>query len=650
MKQLSGLIDRVTWGKLLYGVLFCVIIPAYLAFWATRLEFLSLPAVPDAPSVGLVLLGLGITFMVSGITALWVHGGGLPMNAYPPSRFVRQGIYRWMSEPIYIGFVLGCFGVSIALNSPAGLWVVSPVAGLACAALVYGYERPDLVRRFGGQYAPPWLRLPPSDMETPTLQDIVSVVVLVFGPWLILYETVELIGVVPPVLHSTLPFEEGLPVWGFSTIVYMIIYPLVVLAPLVAQQRDHLHDFALGGLIATAIIIPFYLTIPIIAEFREVSADAAFSKLLLWQQQFDRPVTALPAFHIVWLLLAIRLYGQAYPSARFLFWTVGLLIFASCWTTGMHALLDLFAGMAVYAVVSKRNEIWKYVLHGSELVANSWKEWRFGQTRVINHGLYAGLAAAVGFLIVGFISGPSMFWTIAIIGISTLLGAGIWGQILVGSQKLLRPFGYYGGVLGAAVGLAFASLVLSQDVLPIAAALSVAAPWVQAIGRFRCLIQGCCHGAPTFEGNGIHYRHKRSRVLQIAGLGGKPLYPTPVFSMVSNLVVGLLTLRLLLIDAPATFIVGTYLMLNGLARFVEEAYRGEPQTQVFGGLKVYQWTALCSFLVGTAFTMFPSAAVGTQHFGLTPIVWLGSVALGALVTIAMGVDWPESSRRFSRLI
>lgn len=109
-------------------------------------------------------------------------------------------------------------------------------------------------------------------------------------------------------------------------------------------------------------------------------------------------------------------------------------------------------------------------------------------------------------------------------------------------------------------------------------------------------------------------------------------------------------MRLLLIGAPATFIVGCYLMFNGLARFVEEAYRGELQTQVIGGLKIYQWTALISFLAGSIFTMFPSAPVGLDSFGTTPFVWIGSLLMGAFVTIAMGVDWPESNRRFSRLI
>ena len=311
----------------------------------------------------------------------------------------------------------------------------------------------------------------------------------------------------------------------------------------------------------------------------------------MWQQGFDRPITAFPAFHVVWLCLAIRLYQQAYPKARIFLWVLAVTIVLSCWTTGMHAFLDIPAGVAVYLFVLFRASIWAAFLRFFERVANSWKEWHFGATRVINHGLYAGAAACVGYLIVGFIVGPDMFWASIVIGVSIILGAGIWGQILVGSKKLLRPFGYYGAVVGAACGTAFASLLFDQSVIPLVAALSVAAPWVQAVGRFRCLIQGCCHGARTSEAHGIHYRHPKSRVLKIAKLGGEPVHPTPVYSMISNILLGFILMRLLSIGAPASFIVGCYLMLNGLARFVEEAYRGEPQTQILAGLKIYQWTA-----------------------------------------------------------
>src|SRR5437667_9714419 len=71
------------------------------------------------------------------------------MNAYPPPRYVAQGIFRLLPHPIYTGFTLLCVGVSIAVVSASGLWLVSPTVALSCAARVLGYERHDLRERFG---------------------------------------------------------------------------------------------------------------------------------------------------------------------------------------------------------------------------------------------------------------------------------------------------------------------------------------------------------------------------------------------------------------------------------------------------------------------------------------------------------------------
>ena len=149
MKKSPGHEGGSVLGKLLYGTLFCVIIPAYLLFWESRLGHLTLPKVPDVPIIGAAIGLAGALLMVSGIHALWVHGRGLPMNAFPPEIYVRQGIYRWFNEPIYLGFAFSSFGLSLTFQSGAGLWVISPFVVLATAALIHGYERPDLLRRFG---------------------------------------------------------------------------------------------------------------------------------------------------------------------------------------------------------------------------------------------------------------------------------------------------------------------------------------------------------------------------------------------------------------------------------------------------------------------------------------------------------------------
>src|SRR5438045_4043078 len=171
-------------GRILYGALFTVVLPALLALWAWRLEpVVALPAVHQ-PWIGAALLALGLALMGAGIGALWVHGGGLPMNAFPPPRLVERGIYRYLSHPIYLGFVTACAGTSVLAGSRAGLWVVTPLAAAGCAALVLGYERHDLRRRFGA-LPRPLIRLPSGGPGVPDGWERFSVYPLLFLPWLV---------------------------------------------------------------------------------------------------------------------------------------------------------------------------------------------------------------------------------------------------------------------------------------------------------------------------------------------------------------------------------------------------------------------------------------------------------------------------------
>ena len=67
-----------------------------------------------------MLTALGVAVLLAGMLSLWRYGGGLPMNAFPPARFVERGIYGLVPHPIYGGFVIACAGVAIAPARLAG--------------------------------------------------------------------------------------------------------------------------------------------------------------------------------------------------------------------------------------------------------------------------------------------------------------------------------------------------------------------------------------------------------------------------------------------------------------------------------------------------------------------------------------------------
>jgi hypothetical protein len=292
-------------------------------------------------------------------------------------------------------------------------------------------------------------------------------------------------------------------------------------------------------------------------------------------------------------------------------------------------------------------DIWIAILRLAERIANSWREWRIGPMRIINHGGYAAAGAVIGIWLIDTLLGPGRAWLAVSIFLCSVAGAAFWAQWVEGSPALLRPMGSYGGMLGALVG-ALPAFALHIDLWVALAAICVAAPWIQAAGRLRCLVQGCCHGRATRTAPGIRYTHPRSRVCRLANLAGVSVFATPVYSILCNAVVGLALLRLIQLHSSSTLICGIYLLLSGCGRFVEEAYRGEPQTLTVWGLHLYQWIAILTVVAGAALTTVP----GSPMPPIAPLrlsTLLLAIGCGAVAWFVTGVDFPESSRRFARL-
>jgi protein-S-isoprenylcysteine O-methyltransferase Ste14 len=638
-----------TVGKVLYGLLFVVVVPAALVGWAIATSpFVPLPTIPYAWA-GYIFAFVGVVLMVAGIVALLMYGRGLPMNPYPPSEYVARGIYRYTAHPIYVGFVIACLGVAVLFESPSGTWLVTPAVALAAAALVLGYERHDLRRRFGQEAIHRPLASLPRDRQQPaTAWDRASIYILVLVPWAVAYEAVYRLGVPVDAIIAHLPFERGWPVLEWTELIYGSIYLFVLCAPLLVRTQRDLRRLAMLGLVATAVVTLIYLTVPLIAPPRPFEPQTILGHALMFERSMSHTVAAFPAFHVVWAFIAADAWASRSRAWAVVGWSWAILIAVSCITTGMHALADIMAAGVVFVLLLQRRRIWELMRRGAEAVANSWREWRWDGVRLINHGFYAGLAGAVGFWIAASIGGAQVYWQLVFVHLCGLMGAGLWAQELEGSEKLSRPFGYYGGVIGSIAGAMLAGIVGGNTIL-LFALVAMEAPWLQAIGRLRCLVQGCCHGSQATDAVGIRYRMPCSRVNTLAGLGGVPLHPTPLYSILANVVAGVLLLRLWSLGATYGLVAGAYFILAGVARFVEESYRGEPQTAIVGSLRIYQWMAVLSVACGIALTMIPGAGAPGLAVVLDSRVLVTGVLYGTLVGFAMGVDFPGSRRRFARL-
>lgn len=588
----------------MYGLLFIVVIPALLVFWAKYTSDLILIPIPTNQVWGYLLSAAGLFFVVTGMIHLWIFGKGLPMNAFPPKNFVKKGIYAFTSHPIYAGAVLISFGVSIITQSASGFWLVSPLFLLMTIAYTVGFENERILRHFGPQLYKPWLSLPPNSKEAPTIKERMAAYLLAYLPWLLMYEAITLAGIPGDALFT-----------GLSG------YLFIVLTPVVIKKKS---------------------------ELRSLETALWFAAIITGFICFFNGITGvLPTFQVIGAFIAAHYFAQSFKKLTWIWYLLALLISISCLTTGNHSLLNVIAGVAIYGLTVFRIQIWDYIRLQSEHLANSWKEWRWGPVRLINHGFYAGAAGFVGALIAGSFMGSQYAFIVFILCAMAIAGAGLWAQFVEGSPKLQRPYGYYGSVVGVLIGCVLVSVLFPVNFYVLFAAFVFAAPWVQILGRLRCLVQGCCHGKPSEDWIGIRFTQPYSRVNKISGLKGTALHPTQLYSIGTNFVTGLVLIGLLHLEMPATFIIGIYFILNGLGRFVEEYFRGEAQTPYWAGMRIYQWIAIACILFGAVMTTLSDTKMTAFQFNLNAL--FGAIALGIIAIIAYGVDFPSSNRRFARL-
>lgn len=632
-------------GKILYGLLFCVALPVLLLVWASLLD-INLPVDPSWKKTGISVMLTGSLLMTEAMWQLWKNGKGLPMNAFPPTRYVHQGSYRLFYHPIYVGFCLTCAGVSLYFLSPSGLYVVTPVMIILCSALVFGYENYSIAKRFGQIERYTFFGLAPADHEPADLKTKTGAFLSTFIPWLLLYQFIIYLGIDSNFINTVLPFESSWQVIEIAEVPYAITYLFIGLTPFIVKTNGQLREFQLLSwwIIASGIFLQFVF--PFYSTPRPFVPEEWLGEMIMLERRYDGKSAAFPSFHVLWGLLGAATWSKAFPRLKMIWWILSILIALSCISVGVHSLADIASGVLLFVIITQRSRIWKWLNARTERLANSWREWHFGGFRIINHSLYAGLAGMVAVLSISQ-------WNIDIkiimvITFCVLAGGALWGQFVEGSPRLLRPFGYYGALAGGIIGLIICKILFLQPVVVTMAAIALGAPWVQAIGRLRCLVQGCCHGSIT-SNIGIRYSNEHSRVFQIPGFKKQNIHNTQLYSIAFNILIGLILLRLWYGNASPSLLAGLYFILGGAARFVEEAYRGEPQTKFVGGLRIYQWLAIVGVLTGIVITTLESTEPLILKPLLTTEIFISSAIAALAWAFGMGMDFPDSNIRFSRL-
>ncbi|WP_242084897.1 prolipoprotein diacylglyceryl transferase family protein [Aestuariivivens sediminis] len=615
--------------KTLYAIIFLIFIPIMLWFWAKHTEDVINAPIIDATIVGYVMVILGFILMLWAMYYLKKYGKGLPMNAFPPLKFVTKGPYKLFRHPIYWGFGILMVGYFISSKSASGLWLVAPITILSMIALVMGYEVIDLRERFPSERIKTVLDLPEkSEQQAGIRARLTSLFWILALLFLSNYIIAVLVGDHPMIFvkRVVLPIQTENPYLPLLSLLFIVVIPFAL------KRKEQLRHWVIVSLIAISISAYSALLYPgLCAQYLALN---------------DNIYYFVPVFMI--LLSVKSVVHQSKALGAFMTLIAIALIYIQL-AFSRSAIIHLSSSFIVFLIAGYYDHIWNYLRRNTEKIANSWQEWVFGKVRVINHGFYVGFGSFIGIMLTGILVGDFYAWGILIFAVIVIIFSALWAQIIEGSEKLKRPYGYY----GALVGILFASLAvwaMGYDVWIIIGVISVVMPWVQGIGRLRCLVNGCCHGSKVDNANiGIKYFHHRSRVCGISHLKGELLHPTPLYAIIWLFFVGFILLSLWIHDFLSSFIFGLYLILTGIGRFVEEAYRGEVQTPIIKGLRLYQWTAILSVVIGMAMTIVHIEAIKIpSDFGWETI--LSAVTGGLFTAFAMGVDFPYSNARFSRLV
>jgi protein-S-isoprenylcysteine O-methyltransferase Ste14 len=140
-----------TLASLLVGAAFLALwfwlLPSWLGFGAEAVNGAHWRWIGAVPSA------LGFAVAIHCIWDFGRTGHGTPVPIAPPTRLVVAGFYRYVRNPMYVGFLLGWVGLWFVFGR-ADLMVIAAacVVALGVNLFVMFYEEPHLRKVFGTEY------------------------------------------------------------------------------------------------------------------------------------------------------------------------------------------------------------------------------------------------------------------------------------------------------------------------------------------------------------------------------------------------------------------------------------------------------------------------------------------------------------------
>lgn len=149
---------------------------------------------------------------------------------------------------------------------------------------------------------------------------------------------------------------------------------------------------------------------------------------------------------------------------------------------------------------------------------------------------------------------------------------------------IISGFVFYGGLLGAIIGLWLFSKVFQVPFLVLADIVAPGFPLFHLWGRIGCFFAGCCYRKEASWGFALQ---DEPNVLRI---------PIQLFESFFLLCIFLILIGLEKRVHKGTTLLHTYLFLYSICRFALEFYRGDEVRGIWFGLSTSQWISIGIFI------------------------------------------------------
>lgn len=152
----------------------------------------------------------------------------------------------------------------------------------------------------------------------------------------------------------------------------------------------------------------------------------------------------------------------------------------------------------------------------------------------------------------------------------------------------LSGFVFYGGLIGALLGLILFSFQFDQPLRTLINIYIPIIPFVHFIGRIGCLFAGCCYG---IEYHGLfHLDYPEFAYIQGVNLVSR--FPVQIMESFLNLLLFIALFIYTRKPRNDIKVLGIYLISYGIIRFICEFFRGDIVRGVIWGLSTAQWLSL----------------------------------------------------------